>query len=217
MAKIKKTTQSFHIDFLNPAQKLSYGIYQQHDIVVLLGPAGTGKTHLAAAFGIQEVLAKTKKKIVLTRPIVEAGESLGFLPGTFEEKVNPYILPVFDCFHKMLGDHTDSFEEFCQKYVEVAPIAYMRGRTFDDSVCIFDEAQNASRSQLKLFLTRFGKNSKIVITGDPKQSDISAETTPLVDVVSRIEGIKGVGVVRFGEDSIVRHPLVSDILQRLEA
>jgi phosphate starvation-inducible PhoH-like protein len=217
MAKTKSKT--FHIEFLNPAQKFAYGIYQQHEIIFLLGPAGTGKTHLAAAFAIKEVLEKTKRKIVLTRPIVEAGESLGYLPGTFEEKVNPYILPVFDCFHKMLGNPEEGFEDFCAKHVEIAPLAYMRGRTFDDSVCIFDEAQNATKAQLKLFLTRFGKNSKIIITGDPKQSDIHTHNheTPLMDIVSRVEVISGIGVVRFGEESIVRHPLVGEILRKLEA
>jgi len=184
----------------------------------MLGPAGTGKTHLAAAFAIAEILDKTKRKMVLTRPIVESGESLGYLPGTFEEKINPYILPVFDCVQKLVGSGQESFDNFVNTYVEVAPIAYMRGRTFDNSVCIFDEAQNATPSQLKLFLTRFGQNSKIIITGDPKQSDIHTNgNVALVDVVHRIETLPGVGVIRFGEDSIVRHPLVSDILKRLEA
>lgn len=214
----KKTNGQFHINFLNSAQKLAYSVYQEHDIMAMLGPAGTGKTHLAAAFAIAEVLNKTKRKIVLTRPIVESGESLGYLPGTFEEKINPYILPVFDCIQKLVGAWQDSFDNFVNTYIEVAPIAYMRGRTFDNSVCIFDEAQNATKSQLKLFLTRFGQNSKIVITGDPKQSDIhTSGNVPIVDVIHRIETLAGVGVIRFGEDSIVRHPLVSEILKRLEA
>jgi len=218
MAK-KKTNGQFHINFLNSAQKLAYSVYQEHDITAMLGPAGSGKTHLAAAFAIAEVLNKTKRKIVLTRPIVESGENLGFLPGTFEEKINPYILPVFDCVRKLVGAGQDSFEHFVTTFVEVAPIAYMRGRTFDDSVCIFDEAQNATHSQLKLFLTRFGNNSKIIVTGDPKQSDLPnhGNGVALVDVVHRLETLPGVGVIRFGEDSIVRHPLVSEILKRLEA
>jgi phosphate starvation-inducible PhoH-like protein len=213
----RKNSKQPHINFLNASQSMAYGIYQKHDILVMLGPAGTGKTHLATSFAVKEVWDKTKKKIVVTRPIVEAGESLGFLPGTFEEKVNPYILPVFDCFYKMIGGNKESFDEFCSKHVEIAPLAYMRGRTFDDAVCIFDEAQNATKAQLKLFLTRFGKNSKIIITGDPKQSDThSTDDVPLIDVVNRIEGIPGVGIVRFGEDSIVRHELVSKIISKLE-
>jgi phosphate starvation-inducible PhoH-like protein len=208
----------FHINFLNDAQKLAYGVYQQHDIVLMTGPAGTGKTHLASAFAVADVLSKKKKKIVLTRPVVEAGENLGFLPGTLEEKINPYILPVFDCFKKLVGNgNTEQFEHFLERYVEVAPIAYMRGRTFDDAVCIFDEAQNGTHAQLKLFLTRFGQNSKIVVTGDPRQTDLSGEIVPLVDIMHRIETLPGVGIVKFSKDSIVRHPLVSQILERLEA
>lgn len=219
----KKTTQAnpFHINtlnFLNDDQKLSYGVYQQHDVCFFVGPAGTGKTFLATAFAIAEVLRfRTKRRIILTRPVVEAGEQLGFLPGTLEEKINPYVLPVYDCIKKLIGGGQETFNNFIQQYVEVAPIAYMRGRTFNDAVCIFDEAQNATFGQLKLFLTRFGENSKVVVTGDPKQSDLRLDAIPLVDVVHRVETLPGIGIMRFSDESIVRHPLISEIIKRLEA
>src|SRR5581483_11334381 len=207
---------SFHLEFLNQAQKMAWGAFDQHDVLFLLGPAGCGKTHLACAFAISEVLAKRKRKVVLTRPIVEAGESLGYLPGTFEEKVNPYMMPMYDCLDKMLGPTHDNNtqREIINRSMEIAPIAFMRGRTFDNAVCIFDEAQNATKMQLKLFMTRFGVNSKIIITGDPMQSDI--RDPALMDVVRQLEDLQGIGVIHFKANSIVRHPLIANILERLE-
>ena len=207
----RSSRKTFHIDFLNPAQKEAYNCFCDNDVTFLLGPAGVGKSYLATAFAINEVLSKRKKRIILTRPIVEAGESLGFLPGTFDEKVNPYMLPLFDAITKLTG--SESQREAVQKAVEIAPLAYMRGRSFDDSVCIFDEAQNATKPQLKLFLSRFNDNSKVIITGDPRQSDLPGDVA-LTNVVSRLENIDGIGVVEFSKDSIVRHPLVSAILER---
>lgn len=206
--------RSFHLEFLNPAQKIAWAGFEQHDVLFLLGPAGCGKTHLAAAFAINEILSKSRKRIILTRPIVEAGESLGFLPGTFDEKVDPYMLPLYDCIDKMCGREGPQ-RDILNRAIEKAPIAYMRGRTFDNAVCIFDEAQNATKMQLKLFLTRFGVNSKIIVTGDPTQSDLRGDVA-LVDVVRRLEGVPGVGVVTFGHSSIVRHPMVASILEKLE-
>jgi phosphate starvation-inducible PhoH-like protein len=205
----------FHLEFLTPAQKQAWEAFQQYDVLFLTGTAGTGKSHLATAFAINEILQNRKKKIVLTRPIVEAGESLGYLPGTFEEKVCPYMMPLYDCMKKLGGDNFAQ-KDIINSAVEVAPLAFMRGRTFDDAVCIFDEAQNATKAQLKLFLTRFGKNTKIIITGDPAQSDLNSVDVPLVDVMFRLESLKGIGMVSFKRDSIVRHPLISDILDRLE-
>jgi phosphate starvation-inducible PhoH-like protein len=187
----------------------------------MLGCAGTGKSHLAMSFAIEEILSKKnknkKEKIVLTRPVVEAGESLGFLPGTADEKINPYMMPLWDCMSKIAGptNETNKTREIINKSYEVAPLAFMRGRTFDDSVCVLDEAQNCTKSQIKLFLTRMGNNSKMIITGDPKQSDIGG-TPDLVDVVYRLESVPGVGVVYFNEECIVRHKMVGEILKRLE-
>ena len=207
--------QPFHLEFLNQAQKMAWGAFDQHDVLFLLGPAGCGKTHLACAFAISEILAKRKKKCVLTRPIVEAGEALGFLPGTFDEKVMPYMMPMYDCIQKCVGLDGPQ-KEMIDRSIEVAPIAYMRGRTFDNSVCIFDEAQNATKSQLKLFMTRFGENSKIIITGDPKQSDLRPCDQGLMDIVNKLEDLPGVGVIYFKASSIVRHPMIAAILERLE-
>lgn len=207
--------QSFHVEFLNPAQKMAWEAFDKHDVLFLLGAPGSGKTHLACAFAISEILAKRRKKIILTRPIVEAGEALGFLPGTFDEKVMPYMLPMYDCLQKCVGVEGPQ-RELIDRSLEVAPIAYMRGRTFDDSICIFDEAQNATAAQLKLFMTRFGVNSKIIITGDPKQSDLRYQDQSLMSVVKKLEDLPGVGVINFKASSIVRHPLIASILERLE-
>lgn len=220
MAKAKKAAtrrtggSRFKLEWKNASQKLAWIEFQRHDIVFLTGPAGVGKTHLAMAFAVTEVLEKKKKKIVLTRPIVEAGESLGFLPGEFENKVHPFILPCLDIVDKMTGGDPIC-KEIIQKSIEIAPVAYMRGRTFEDAVCIFDEAQNASLTQLKLFLTRFGEDSKLILTADPKQSDLKGEVA-LIDVMEKLQTLTGVGTVEFGRKAIVRHPLIADILERLE-
>lgn len=206
--------KNFHIEFKNEAQAAAWSAFQQHDVLFLIGPAGCGKTFLASAFAIEQILNKQRNKIILTRPIVEAGESLGFLPGEFEEKVHPYMMPLYDCMDQMIGPD-GPWRERIDNAVEVAPIAFMRGRTFSNSVCIFDEAQNANYLQLKLFLTRFGQNSKIIVTGDPTQSDIGNKVA-LVDVVQRLKDVPGIGVLEFKNDSIVRHSLVGKIIERLE-
>jgi len=204
----------FHIEFKNDAQALAWAAFKQHDVLFLIGPAGTGKSYLSCAFAIEQVLNKQKKRIILTRPIVESGESLGFLPGEFEDKVEPYMMPMYDCIDKMAG-REGAWRDRIDQSMEVAPIAYMRGRTFDDAVCIFDEAQNASMLQLKLFLTRFGEGSKVIITGDPSQSDLAGRVA-LVEVMHRLSGVDGIGVVEFKANSIVRHPLVGKIIEKLD-
>jgi len=211
--EIKFPKKAFHLEFLNSAQKMAWSAFEQHEVLFLLGPAGSGKSHLATAFGISEVLSKKKRRIILTRPIVESGESLGFLPGTFDEKVNPYMLPLYDCIGKLVGWEGPEREKI-DRALEVAPLAYMRGRTFDDAVCIFDEAQNATFMQLKLFLTRFGENSKIIVTGDPTQSDLHGNVA-LSSVVEKLKPEPGIGVIEFNNSNIVRHPLVGRILERL--
>lgn len=205
---------SFHLEFLNPAQKLAWAAFEQHDVLFLLGPAGVGKSFLAVAFAINEILKKTRKRIVMTRPVVEAGENLGYLPGTFEEKLDPYMRPLYDCIGDLVG-YDGPQREVINRSIEIAPLAYLRGRTLNNSVCILDEAQNATKAQLKLFLTRFGANSKVIVTGDPCQSDLRGDVA-LMDVVRRLEGVQGVGVVQFQNNSIVRHPLVAAILEKLE-
>jgi len=213
MAK-KNNPNRFHIEFLSGEQKLAWAGFQQHDVLFLMGAAGTGKTYLAMAFAINEILQGNKKKIVVSRPIVEAGESLGFLPGTLGDKVDPYMLPLYDSIDKLVGK-TGPQKDQIMESLQVRPIAYMRGLTFDDSVCIFDEAQNATFMQLKLFLTRFGQNSKIIITGDPSQSDIG-NASGLADVISKVSSINGVSVVEFTAKSVVRHPMVALLLEKLK-
>jgi len=206
--------KQFKLELLNKTQKDAMLAYEENDVLFLLGPAGCGKTFLASAFAIGDILGNHRGKIVLTRPIVEAGEKLGFLPGTFEEKVNPYMMPMFDCIEKCVGREGGQRDKI-NHAIEIAPVAYLRGRSLDDAICIFDEAQNATVAQLKLFLSRFGKNSKIIITGDPRQSDIGCNSG-LMPVVDKLEGMQGVGVVRFHANCIVRHPLIAAILERLE-
>ena len=216
--KVEKSNyskQSFHFEFFNEEQKSAWGLFEKHDVLFLLGPAGVGKTQLSCAFAMSEVLAGRKEKIILTRPVVEAGESLGYLPGTFEEKVAPYMMPMYDCINRCMGKESPQ-REVINKSIEIAPIAYLRGRTWHNSVCIFDEAQNATFSQIKLFITRFGKNSKVIITGDPNQSDIPRREQGLMSVVEKLNGLNGIGIIHFKPSSIVRHPLISSILERLE-
>ncbi len=205
--------KSFHLDFLHPSQELAWQAYQQHDLLILLGPAGTGKTHLATGFAIHDVLKKSKKNIVVTRPIVESGESLGYLPGDFDEKILPYMMPILQCIKKVCGSSTQD-REIIDRALETCPLAYMRGRTFDDAVFLLDEAQNCTHDQLVLAITRLGVDSKMIITADPDQTDLPGRAA-IVDLVNNISTLKGVGVIRFSESSIVRHPLVARILKKL--
>ncbi len=206
-------TKSFHLDFLNSSQELAWQAYQRHDLLILLGPAGTGKTHLATGFAIHDVLQKSKRNIVVTRPIVESGESLGYLPGDFDEKILPYMMPILQCVKKVCGSSTQD-REIIDRALETCPLAYMRGRTFDDAVFILDEAQNCTHDQLVLAITRLGLDSKMIITGDPDQSDLPGRPA-IIDLVNNISTLKGVGVIRFNESSVVRHPLVARILKKL--
>jgi len=187
-----------------------------NDITFGLGPAGTGKTYIAVALALKLLLSHKVRKLILTRPVVEAGESLGFLPGDLVQKINPYLRPLFDIMETLLpADVLRSMEE--SNVIEVAPLAYMRGRTLHNAVVILDEAQNTTKEQMKMFLTRMGEGSKLVITGDPSQSDIRGRSeSGLVHAVSLIRMIDGIGTVEFSADEVVRHSLVQKIINAYE-
>lgn len=211
---IKTTGNKFDIRdrFKNLAQRLTYSVYEQHDITFVLGPAGSGKSYLACLFAVHDILNGLKDKIILTRPMVEAGEKLGHLPGEISNKTDPFMMPLYDGFNKITSGGA---AKLIQEKMEVSPFAYLRGRTFDNSVCILDEAQNCTWGQLLLFLTRLGEGSKMIITGDPTQSDIG-RASALMDVVYRLDGVNGIGVVKFNDEHIVRHRLVGEILKRMQ-
>jgi phosphate starvation-inducible PhoH-like protein len=190
---------------------------EQYDIVFGIGPAGTGKTYLAMAQAVAFLLAKRISRIILARPAVEAGEKLGFLPGDLQEKVNPYLRPLYDALYDMLDiERADRLLE--RGTIEVAPIAFMRGRTLNDAFVILDEAQNTTSEQMKMFLTRLGYGSKAVITGDITQIDLpTARTSGLVEAVKVVGKVEGIAFVHFDERDVVRHPLVQQIVKAYEA
>lgn len=183
-----------------------------NDIVIAIGPAGTGKTFLAVAKALNALLNRTVKKIILTRPAVEAGENLGFLPGDLKEKVDPYLRPLYDALYSML--ERDRVERFInEEIIEIAPLAYMRGRTLSNSYLILDEAQNTTTKQMKMFITRMGMNSSAVITGDVTQIDLERnQTSGLIELNELIASIEGVASVKLSTNDIVRHPLVKEII-----
>ena len=189
---------------------------RQFDIVFGIGPAGTGKTYLAMAMAISSLIKKEVNRVVLARPAVEAGEHLGFLPGDLHEKVNPYLRPLYDALHDMLDfEHTSRLLE--QGVIEVAPLAFMRGRTLNDSFVILDEAQNTTSEQMKMFLTRLGFSSKVVITGDVTQTDLpDGKISGLIEARGILEGIKGIGFAYFTKEDVIRHPLVQGIIDAYE-
>ncbi|MFC1533406.1 PhoH family protein [Thermodesulfobacteriota bacterium] len=186
------------------------------DIVFAIGPAGTGKTYLAMAMAIASLIKKEVSRVVLARPAVEAGEHLGFLPGDLYEKVNPYLRPLYDALHDMM-DFEEASRLIQRGVIEVAPLAFMRGRTLNDSFVILDEAQNATSDQMKMFLTRLGFSSKAVITGDVTQTDLpEGKTSGLIEARELLEGIKGIEFVYFSREDVVRHPLVQEIIDAYE-
>jgi phosphate starvation-inducible PhoH-like protein len=194
-------------------QKLYVDSIRKNDVVFGIGPAGTGKTYLAMAMAVSTLLKKKVNRIVLTRPAVEAGERLGFLPGDLAEKVNPYLRPIYDALYDMM-DFGKASDMINRGIIEVAPLAFMRGRTLNDSFVILDEAQNTTSEQMKMFLTRLGFDSKAVITGDITQTDLPPDKiSGLVEVENIMKNIKGIGFVYFSETDVVRHPLVQEIIR----
>ena len=200
----------------NSSQSNYYKLLEKNTIVFAMGAAGTGKTYLAVAYGISLLKIKKINKIIVTRPIVEAGENLGFLPGELKEKVDPYLTPIYDAFNDILGKETT--EKYMAKgIIEIAPLAYMRGRTLSDAYVILDEAQNTTSTQMKMFLTRLGYNSKMVITGDESQIDLKSSIKSGIVVASNLlKDIDDICMIKFDSKDVVRHPLVSKIIYAYE-
>ncbi|MBR5918597.1 MAG: PhoH family protein [Prevotella sp.] len=191
--------------------------FEQNDMVFAVGPAGTGKTYLSIALAVKALKEKTAKKIILSRPAVEAGEKLGFLPGDMKDKIDPYLQPLYDALEDMLPQV--KLQDMMEKHViQIAPLAFMRGRTLSDAVVILDEAQNTTPQQLRMFLTRMGWNTKMIITGDMTQIDLpNSQKSGLVEALRILSGIEGIGVVELTKKDIVRHRLVTRIVQAYEA
>ncbi|MBD3730344.1 MAG: PhoH family protein [Sphingomonadales bacterium] len=188
-----------------------------NDIIFALGPAGTGKTYLAVAQAVSQLITGSVQRLILSRPAVEAGEKLGFLPGDMKEKVDPYLRPLYDALYDCMPPEQVE-RHIASGVIEVAPIAFMRGRTLADSFIILDEAQNTTREQMKMFLTRFGQNSRMVVCGDPRQVDIPGgdRMSGLADAVEKLEGVEGIAVSRFTAADVVRHPIVGRIVEAYE-
>ena len=216
--KLDQLSELYHIKIARTYNgKLIYHYaLKNNDVVFGIGPAGTGKTYLAVVFAVAALKNNEVKKIILTRPAVEAGESLGFLPGDLKEKVDPYLRPLYDALHDMLG--VEQTEKLIEKgVIEIAPLAYMRGRTLEDAYVILDEAQNTTDNQMKMFLTRLGFRSKMIVTGDISQIDLPRNTTSgLVRALDILEGVKGISFIHLSAMDVVRHPVVQRIIERYD-
>jgi phosphate starvation-inducible protein PhoH and related proteins len=196
----------------SPAQSAYLDLMRTHPLVFGVGPAGTGKTYLAAAFGAHLLHERRVERLILSRPALEAGERLGFLPGDLREKIDPYLRPLQDALFEALGEHCTRLME--SGVIEVAPLAFMRGRTLSHAFVILDEAQNCTSAQMKMFLTRLGEDSRMVVTGDPSQSDLpGGRPEGLNEALANLSGVEGVAVAHFGEKDVVRHALVSRIVR----
>lgn len=197
-------------------QRMYINAMKRNDLVFGIGPAGTGKTFLAVVYAAKQLRKGSVKRIVLTRPAVEAGESLGFLPGDLKEKVDPYLRPLYDGLNTVLGrEQTERFIE--RGIIEIAPLAYMRGRTLDDAFVILDEAQNTTHAQMKMFLTRLGFGSKMVVTGDQTQIDLpKGVKSGLKEAIKKLYGVNEISIMKLDQSDVVRHPLVSKIIDRYE-
>lgn len=197
-------------------QRIYIDAISNYDLVLGVGPAGTGKTYLAVAQAVADLKNSKIKKLILTRPVVEAGENLGFLPGDLKDKVDPYLVPLYDALYEMLGIQT-TLSLIEKGIIEIAPLAYMRGRTLENAFVILDEAQNTTQVQMKMFLTRLGFASKMVITGDPSQTDLpKGSNSGLNQALTLLEGLEDIKIVQFEKIDVVRHPLVQRILERYE-
>jgi phosphate starvation-inducible PhoH-like protein len=206
-----KTASSRAVRPRSPAQSAYLEMMRQCPLVFGLGPAGTGKTYLAAAFAAHMLYEKRVDRLILSRPALEAGERLGFLPGDLKEKIDPYLRPLYDALFDVLGDSAGRLME--QGIIEVAPLAFMRGRTLNRAFVILDEAQNTTQAQIKMAMTRLGEDSHMVITGDLSQSDLpGGVAVGLNEALAILEGVEGVGITRFSEKDVVRHPLVARIV-----
>lgn len=214
--EITKNSKGKSIRVKTLGQSQYINAIRKNDLVFGIGPAGTGKTYLAVVMAINALKNGHVKKIILTRPAVEAGESLGFLPGDLKEKVDPYLRPLYDALHDLLGtEHTQRLIE--RGTIEIAPLAYMRGRTLDDAFVILDEAQNTTQAQMKMFLTRLGFGSKMVITGDKTQVDLpKGAQSGLIAAEKLLTGVKGIAFVILEQSDVVRHPLVRRIIEAYE-
>ena len=197
-------------------QKRYLELLESSSILFVTGSAGTGKTYLAVAYAVSKLKKNEIKKIIITRPAVEAGEKLGFLPGDLKEKVDPYLVPIYDALNEFLGKET--VDKLVEKgVVEIAPLAYMRGRTLDHAVIILDEAQNTTNNQMKMFITRLGFNSKMIITGDLSQIDLQKGlTSGLLEATRILKGIKGIEHLHFSKYDVMRHPLVTKVIEKYE-
>ena len=197
-------------------QKTYVEAMERHDLTRGMGPAGTGKTFLATVQAVRMLQERKVQRLILTRPAVEAGERLGFLPGDLQQKVDPYLRPLYDALHTLLGtERTATLQE--KNVIEVAPLAYMRGRTLADAFVILDEAQNTTATQMRMVLTRLGENSRMVVTGDPSQIDLPAQQrSGLIDAAQVLEGVEGVAICRLSAADVVRHPLVQRVVQAYE-
>jgi len=216
LTTVFKTVRNKAITPRNPSQKKYVSAIQKNDILISIGPAGTGKTYLAMAMAMAAFSKGEVKRIILTRPAVEAGETLGFLPGDLAQKINPYLRPLYDALYDMM-DFEKAKMLIEQETIEIAPLAFMRGRTLNNAFIILDEAQNTTSEQMKMFLTRIGYGSKAIVTGDITQVDLpSGKKSGLIEAKKILKKIKGIEFIYFSKDDVVRHKLVSDIIVAYE-